>query len=117
MSIQKVSGKAVVTVDKYIDFNPAAPEKTSIHRFTYLNENSLDDNGALASHWTSSRYRLVGMADITVEFHSRETMKANAITALEAEKAAVLAAAIAKAGEIDDQIRNLQALGHDGGAE
>lgn len=71
-------------------------------QLTYTDEDS--------TYWVENGYTKVGTAEITLTIFSADTMVANKVEALRAEKKKVQAEAAMRANEIDGQIQNLLAI-------
>lgn len=73
------------------------------------------DNVVLISPETDMRddgYTKIGIANVDLEIVDEDTMRANAIESLQAEKQKVLAEAQQKATRLEEKIQNLLAITH-----
>ena len=103
----RIAGTQIVAVNKYSQFNPAAPEKADLQAFTLLNP---DANGGMGDYWAKEGYIHVGMATVEIELMPARDITSSAVTALKTKKTAVLAAAQAEATRIEQEIQSLLAI-------
>lgn len=108
-----ITGRAAVCVTKYTSFDLSAPDKTPIHAFSFLDPRYVDEAGTLDKSWAKDGWRLVGWAAISIQIMPTKTMLQSAVTALKAEKEAVIATAQAEATRIEGEIQKLLAITYD----
>lgn len=104
-----ITGRAAVAVSKYTGFDLSNPDKTEAHEFVFLNPARVND-GVLDWDWSKDGYRFVGWAAISIQLLPSDTMLQSAVSALQAEKQAVIADAQRRATEIDGEIQKLLAI-------
>ncbi len=105
-----IKGAAVAVISQYTRFNPAKPNDTPAHSFTFISEHSLDKEGNLNSTWASNGFVLAGRAEITVELIDTNTMQANAVQSLREQRKTAEREFAAKVMEIDRRINSLLAI-------
>lgn len=100
--MSKIQGEALVYVSPYITFDPLQPEKTKVAELTYSSEES--------TYLSTSGYVKVGKATINVTFDTVEEVTVNAVKAIEAEQASILAEAQLKHTKLEQRKQELLAL-------
>lgn len=100
--MSKVQGETLVYVGPYVTFNPLQPEKTKIGDLSYVASES--------EYLVSQGYVKVGKATINVTFDTVEAVTVNAVKAIEAEQASILAEAQMKHTKLEQRKQELLAL-------
>ncbi len=100
--MSKIQGETLVYASPYTVFDPLQPEKTKVAELTYSNGES--------AYLSSSGYVKVGKATINVTFDTIEEVTVNAVKAIEAEQASVLAEAQMKHTKLEQRKQDLLAL-------
>lgn len=108
-----ITGRAAVLVGQYTKFSLSDPAGTPAHEFVFAAEEVVTPDGKLRGSWGKD-YRHVGYADIRVEIMPTKKMLKSAVTALKAEKVAVLANAQREATRLEGEIQKLLAIEFDG---
>lgn len=100
--MSKIQGETLVYASPYIAFDPHQPEKTKIGDLSYVASES--------EYLVSQGYVKVGKATINVTFDTIEEVTVNAVKAIEAEQASVLAEAQVKHTKLEQRKQELLAL-------
>ena len=100
--MSKIQGETLVYASPYTAFDPLQPEKTKIGDLCYVASES--------EYLTSTGYVKVGKATIDVTFDTVEEVTVNAVKAIEAEQASILAEAQMKHTKLEQRKQELLAL-------
>ena len=100
--MSKIQGEAFVYTSPYTGFDPLQPEKTKTADLSYTAVES--------PYLVSQGYVKVGKATINVTFDTIEEVTVNAVKAIEAEQASVLAEAQMKHTKLEQRKQDLLAL-------
>lgn len=100
--MSKIQGEALVYASPYIAFDPHQPEKTKAADLSYV--------PAESAYLVSQDYVKVGKATINVTFDTIEEVTVNAVKAIEAEQASILAEAQMKHTKLEQRKQELLAL-------
>ena len=100
--MSKIQGEAFVYTSPYNGFDPLQPEKTKAADLTYTVVES--------PYLVGQGYVKVGKATINVTFDTVEEVTVNAVKAIEAEQASVLAEAQMKHTKLEQRKQELLAL-------
>jgi len=100
--MSKIQGETLVYASPYIAFDPLQPEKAKVAELTYSSGES--------TYLSDSGYVKVGTATINVTFNTIEEITVNAVKAIEAEQASVLAGAQMKHTKLEQRKQELLAL-------
>ena len=100
--MSKIQGEAFVYTRPYTGFDPLQPEKTKAADLSYIAVES--------PYLVGQGYVKVGKATIDVTFDTVEEVTVNAVKAIEAEQASILAEAQVKHTKLEQRKQELLAL-------